>query len=88
MPEEPRSFIDWQRAEESRPTWTPVPLPRPRYLEHEEAVAPAVPVRDDIAIAASLRAAAQRADDALRAAHAAPEVAALDRRPGRRRRRA
>ena len=45
------------------------------------AVAPAKPVRDDVAIAASLRAAAQRADDALRAAHAAPEVAALDRRP-------
>jgi hypothetical protein len=79
--EEPTSFIEWQRAEESRPTWTPVPLPRPRYLEHEEVVAPAVPVRDDIAIAASLRAAAQRADDALRAAYAAPEVAALDRRP-------
>ena len=82
VPEETRTFVEWQDAvEPSRPTWTPVPLPRPRYLEQERAVAPAVPVRDDVAIAASLRAAAQRADDALRAAHAAPEVAALDRRP-------
>jgi hypothetical protein len=79
VPEEARSFVDWQRAETSRPTWTPVPLPKPRYLEQDRPVAPVAAVRDDIAIAASLRAAAQRADDALRAAHAAPEVAALDR---------
>lgn len=84
VPEESRSFTEWQEAEPSRPTWTPVPLPKPRYLEQQQraaAVAPAAPVRDDVAIAASLRAAAQRADEALRAAHAAPEVAALDRRP-------
>jgi hypothetical protein len=81
VPEEPRSFVDWQREEPSRPTWTPIPLPRPRYLEREEAVAPTPAKRDDVAIAASLRAAAQRADEALRAAHAAPEVAALDRTP-------
>ncbi|MGN6443970.1 hypothetical protein [Amnibacterium sp.] len=84
VPEESRSFTEWQEAEPSRPTWTPVPLPKPRYLEQQQraaAVAPATPVRDDVAIAASLRAAAQRADEALRAAHAAPEVAALDRRP-------
>jgi predicted phage tail protein len=78
--EEPQTFIEWEAAEPSRPTWTPVPLPKPRYLEQQEAVAPA-PARNDIAIAASLRAAAQRADDALRAAYAAPEVAALHRRP-------
>ncbi|MGT2426177.1 hypothetical protein [Amnibacterium kyonggiense] len=81
VPEETRSFAEWQEAEPSRPTWTPVPLPKPRYLEQQQAVAPAPPVRDDVAIAASLRAAAQRADDALRAAHASPAVAALDRRP-------
>jgi len=81
VPGESRSFSEWQEAEPSRPTWTPVPLPKPRYLDQQKAVAPVVAVRDDVAIAASLRAAAQRADDALRAAHAAPEVAALDRRP-------
>lgn len=81
VPEESRSFSEWQEAEPSRPTWTPVPLPKPRYLDQQKAVAPTPAVRDDMAIAASLRAAAQRADDALRAAHAAPEVAALDRRP-------
>jgi hypothetical protein len=82
VPEETRTFVEWQEAvEPARPTWTPVPLPKPRYLEQERAVAPTPPKRDDIAIAASLRAAAQRADEALRAAHAAPEVAALDRRP-------
>jgi hypothetical protein len=81
VPEESRSFSEWQEAEPSRPTWTPVPLPKPRYLDQQKAVAPNPAVRDDVAIAASLRAAAQRADDALRAAHAAPEVAALDRRP-------
>jgi hypothetical protein len=78
VPEESRSFTEWQEAETSRPTWTPVPLPKPRYLDRRTATASA-PVRDDIAIASSLRAAAQRADDALRAAYKAPEVAALDR---------
>lgn len=83
VPEETRSFTEWQREEPSRPTWTPVPLPKPRYLEHASVAAEPAPVvpRNDIAIAASLRAAAQRADDALRAAHAAPGVAALNRTP-------
>jgi hypothetical protein len=81
VPEESRSFTEWQEAEPSRPTWTPVPQPLPRYLDRRAATATAAaPVRDDIAIAASLRAAAQRADDALRAAYKAPEVAALHRR--------
>lgn len=80
VPEEQPDFVEWQRAETSRPTWTPVPLPKPRYLEHQRRVAAEAQVaqRDDVAIAASLRAAAERADDALRAAHAAPEVAGLD----------
>lgn len=81
VPEETHSFVDWQRAEPSRPTWTPVPLPKPRYLEREPEVERnlvAVANRDDVAISASLRAAAERADEALRAAHAAPEVARLD----------
>ncbi|MFD1721427.1 hypothetical protein [Amnibacterium endophyticum] len=76
VPDAPSSFTDWQAAEPSRPTWTPVPLPRPMYLQREQVPAPA---RDDVAIAASLRAAAARADEALRAAHAAPEIAALNR---------
>ena len=75
VPDEPRSFTDWQRTERERPRWTPVPLPKPLYLDREEAAAPE---RDRVALAASLQAAAKRADDALRAAHAAPEVAALD----------
>ncbi len=76
VPEQQRSFTDWQQGEPSRPTWTPVPLPRPMYLQREEVAAP---VRDDAAVAASLRAASVRADEALRAAHRAPEVAALGR---------
>ena len=63
VPETPRSFTDWQREEPGRPTWTPVPVPRPLYLQREEA---STPTRDQVATAASLR-----------AAHAAPEVAAL-----------
>ena len=75
LPEEQRSFTDWQRTEQERPRWTPIPLPKPLYLDREE---PVEPKRDEVAMAASLQAAADRADDALRAAHAAPEVAALD----------
>ncbi len=76
VPEERRSFTDWQLAEPSRPTWTPVPLPRPRYLEREEAEPAA---RDDAAISASLQEAAALAEHALRAAHRAPGVTALER---------
>ena len=42
VPEESRSFSEWQEAEPSRPTWTPVPLPKPRYLDQQKAVAPTV----------------------------------------------
>ena len=75
MPEEPRSFTDWQATEQERPRWTPVPIPKPLYLDRDQADEPR---KADVAVAASLQAAAKRADEALRAAHAAPEVAALD----------
>jgi hypothetical protein len=50
--------------------WTPVPLPRPRYLERPapQSIAPRVDS------AALLRAAAEEAERARRAAHAEPEV--------------
>jgi hypothetical protein len=75
VPEAPRSFTDWQRTEQARPTWTPVPLPKPLYLEREEAPA-ARP--EHAAAAAALDAAARRSDEALRAAQAAPEVVSID----------
>jgi hypothetical protein len=50
--------------------WTPVPLPRPRYLA-QPAPQPVVPRVD---AAALLRAAAEEAERARRAAHAEPEV--------------
>ncbi|MFD1714452.1 hypothetical protein ACFSBZ_08230 [Amnibacterium flavum] len=68
-----QSFTDWQRSEPARPTWTPVPLPKPLYLSRRDA--------DQISAAASaqrdLAAAAQRADEALRSAQRAPEVAPM-----------
>jgi hypothetical protein len=72
VPEAPRSFTDWQRSEQARPTWTPVPLPKPLYLAKDEAQEPS---RDAVAVAASLDAAAARSDEALRTA--ASEVAVL-----------
>ncbi|MGN6742065.1 MAG: hypothetical protein ACTHJL_02045 [Amnibacterium sp.] len=75
VPEAPRSFTDWQRSEQARPTWTPVPLPKPLYLEREEVAAQP---HDAVAVAASLDAAAARSDEALRAAAAAPGVATLE----------
>jgi hypothetical protein len=75
VPDEPRSFTDWQATEQERPRWTPVPIPKPLYLDRDEAPERQ---RDEVAVVASLQAAAKLADDALRAAHGAPEVAALD----------
>lgn len=69
----PQSFTDWQRTEQARPTWTPVPLPRPLYLDRQAAPEP-----DRSAAAETLRVAAKQADDALRRAHAAAEVVAID----------
>ena len=74
VPEAPRSFTDWQRTEQARPTWTPVPLPKPLYLSKEEAAGRS---SDAVAVAASLDAAAARSDEALRAAASAPEIAVL-----------
>jgi hypothetical protein len=75
VPEAPRSFTDWQRTEQARPTWTPVPLPKPLYLERDEAP---VGKQDHAAVAAGLDSAARRSDEALRAAQAAPEVVSID----------
>ncbi|WP_375401752.1 hypothetical protein [uncultured Amnibacterium sp.] len=74
MQQAPQSFTDWQRTEQARPTWTPVPIPRPLYLERTSAAA-----EPDVSAAAeTLRVAAKQADDALRRAHAAAEVVAID----------
>jgi hypothetical protein len=59
--------------------WTPVPLPRPRYLERP---APQ-PVAPPVDAAALLRAAAAEAERARRAAHAEPEVVPFRRREER-----
>jgi hypothetical protein len=52
--------------------WTPVPVPKPLYLERGEA--PRVPVVPPVSAERLLRAAAEEAERALAAAHAAPEV--------------
>ncbi len=59
--------------------WTPVPLPRPRYLDRP---APQ-PVAPRVDTAALLRAAAEEAERARRAAHAEPEVVPFRRREER-----
>jgi hypothetical protein len=75
--EVPQTFVDWQRTETERPTWTPVPLPKPLYLERDAVVERPTPAVT-AAAAAALRAAAAEADEALRLAQAAPEVATLE----------
>jgi hypothetical protein len=55
--------------------WTPVPVPPPLYLAKPEAQ-PLVPTLD---LVAQLRAEARAAEDAVRAAHAAPEVTPIRR---------
>ena len=56
----------------ARREWTPVPLPKPLYLEHGEA--PRVPITPPVTAEELLRAAAAEAERALAAAHAEPEV--------------
>jgi len=60
--------------------WTPVPVPKPLYLERGEA--PRVPITPPVAAEQLLRAAAAEAERALAAAHAEPEVVAFRPREG------
>lgn len=64
-----QSFTDWQRSEPERPTWTPVPLPKPMYLSRQ-ADSPGI----DFSRVRAIAAAAAEADEQLRAALAEPEV--------------
>jgi len=64
-----QSFTDWQRSEPERPTWTPVPLPKPLYLSRRAETAGL-----DFAQVRAAAAAAAEADERLRAALAEPEV--------------
>ncbi|WP_210507109.1 hypothetical protein [Naasia sp. SYSU D00057] len=76
-----QSFVDWERAEPARPTWTPVPLPKPLYLSRREVAEPVVaPRRIEVTVDESLRQAAAKAEAALRAAQSAPEVTPLPKR--------
>jgi hypothetical protein len=76
VPEVPQTFVDWQRTETERPTWTPVPLPKPLYLERDSLLEP--PTRAvTAAAAAALSAAAAEADQALRSVQASPKVATI-----------
>ena len=59
--------------------WTPVPVPKPLYLEHQQA--PRVPVAPAATAEELLRAAAVEAERALAAAHAEPEVVPFPARP-------
>ena len=63
------------RLESRASGWTPVPVPPPLYLSKPEAQS-VVPTLD---LAAQLRADALDAEDAIRAAHAAPEVTPIRR---------
>ena len=70
------TLIDAEPQQE-RPAraWTPVPVPKPLYLERGEA--PRVPVVPPVSAEQLLRAAADEAERALAAAHAEPEVVAF-----------
>jgi len=60
--------------------WTPVPVPKPLYLERGEA--PRVPVVPAVSAEELLRAAAAEAERARAEAHAEPEVVPFRPRPG------
>jgi len=66
--------VDVQHEQPVR-AWTPVPVPKPLYLERGEA--PRVPITPPVAAEQLLRAAAAEAERALAAAHAEPEVVAF-----------
>jgi hypothetical protein len=61
------------RQKSSASGWTPVPVPPPLYL-HKPQAQPIVPAVQPGELVAQLRAAALAAEEALRAAHAEPEV--------------
>lgn len=63
------------RLEQPARAWTPVPVPKPLYLERGEA--PRVSVVPPVSAERLLRAAADEAERALAAAHAEPEVVAF-----------
>lgn len=73
-----QSFVDWERTEVERPTWTPIPLPKPLYLSRAEVDEPEVsPRRIHVDVDESLRIAAAKAQEALRSAQSSPEIASL-----------
>jgi len=75
----PRRATTWQEQSleaDSQRSWTPVPIPKPLYLERAE---PQRVAASNVTAEALLRAAAAEAERALRAAHAEPEVVAFPR---------
>lgn len=73
------TLIDAEPVVEPAREWTPVPIPKPLYLEHQQA--PRVSVAPPVTSEELLRAAAAEAERALAAAHAEPEVVPFPVRP-------
>jgi len=73
------TLIDAEPVVEPAREWTPVPIPKPLYLEHQQA--PRVSVAPPVTAEELLRAAAVEAERALAAAHAEPEVVPFPVRP-------
>lgn len=73
------TLIDAEPVAEPVREWTPVPIPKPLYLERQDA--PRVPVAPPVSAEELLKAAAAEAERALAAAHAEPEVVAFPVRP-------
>jgi hypothetical protein len=73
------TLIDAEAVAEPVREWTPVPIPKPLYLEHQQA--PRVPVAPSVSAEELLKAAAVEAERALAAAHAEPEVVPFPVRP-------
>lgn len=66
------TLIDPEPIAQPSREWTPVPVPKPLYVQHQEP--PREPVAPRLTSGALLRAAAEEAERALAAAHAEPEV--------------
>lgn len=73
------SLIDAEPIATPVREWTPVPIPKPLYLERQQA--PRVPVVPQVSADELLKAAAAEAERALAAAHAEPEVVPFPARP-------